>query len=451
MAALLGQAVVNPPETKYVMVSDAAVGYQVVGEGPVDLVYVSGLASNIDVMWECSIAAAMLERLASFSRLILFDARGCGVSDRLSMESLPTWEHWIDDLRAVLDAAGSERAALLGQWDGAAKAILFASIHPERTAALVLWHAYARLETFRVLDGMPIEDWFKMIGELWGTEPFVQALDPTLSTNPEYLRWGPKYLRASMTPARAAAMYRYVSQLDVRDVLPSVRAPTLVLHRRDYAFGPAGEAQYLSEHIRGARKVAFDGADVNIWSLGMDEILDEIEEFLTGTRRPIEVDRVLATVLFTDIVGSTETAAALGDRRWKAMLADHDRAARSQIERFRGRLVNRMGDGLLATFDGPGRALRCAFELGRALEPAGIKIRAGLHTGEIELRDEGDVGGIAVHIASRVMGEAGPGEVVCSRTVKDLVAGSGFAFDDHGICTLKGVPDEWQLYSVTQA
>jgi class 3 adenylate cyclase len=443
---------VIPPKTKYVMVGDAAVGYQVVGEGPIDLVYNTSFASNIDVMWEFSRFAAMLERLASFSRLILFDARGCGVSDRLTVDSLPTWEHWIDDLRAVLDAAGSERAALLGQWDGASKSILFASIHPERTQALVLWHAYARAQEFvSMLGGQPMEEWFNMIGELWGTESFVQVLDPALSADPEYLRWGPKYLRASMTPARAAAMYRYVSQLDVRDVLPSVQAPTLVLYRRDYPFEPASESQFLAEHIPDARSVVYEGADVNIWGTGPDEILDDIEEFLTGSRRPVDVDRVLATVLFTDIVGSTERAASLGDRRWKSTLAEHDRLAHSQIERHRGRLVNRMGDGLLATFDGPGRAIHCAFALGQALQQAGIKIRAGVHTGEIELRDAEDIGGIAVHIASRVMHEAGPGEVVCSRTVKDLVAGSEFAFDDRGLCTLKGVPDEWQLYLVRQA
>ena len=437
------------PETKYTKVGDAAVGYQVVGDGPIDLVYVTGLASNIDIMWEWPTFARMLERLASFSRLILFDARGSGVSDPLTFDPQPTWEHWIEDLRAVLAAVGSERAALLAQWDATPRAILFAATYPERTAALVLWMAYARMRT-TLVGTMPIEDWLKALSDLWGTEPLVQTLEPVLAKNPEDLRWAMKYLRASTTPSRAGSTYRYLAQLDVSDVLPAVRAPTLVLHRRDFQISPIEEARFVAERIDGARFVECAGTSANIFSEESDEILDEIEEFLTGNRRAVETDRVLATVLFTDIVGSTERAATVGDRRWKETLATHDRTARSQIERFHGKLVNRMGDGVLATFDGPGRAIRCAHALGRALESSGIKIRAGLHTGEIELRDEGDVGGIAVHIAARVMHEAGPGEVICSRTVKDLVAGSEFAFDDRGVCTLKGVPDEWQLYAVRQ-
>ncbi|MFY9588933.1 MAG: alpha/beta fold hydrolase [Actinomycetota bacterium] len=441
-----------PPETKYTMVGDAAVGYQVVGEGPIDLVYVTGMGSNIETMWEWPAYADMLERIASFSRLILFDARGSGISDPLSFEPQPTWEHWTEDLRAVLEAAGSERTAILAQWDGCPRALLFAATYPERTTAIILWNAYAQpFESVQLADvPLSLEEWFTALQDLWGTEAIIQMLEPELSKNPEFLRWGAKYLRTTMSPARAVATFRYVAQLDVRDVLRSVRAPTLVLHRRDYPFTSSEQAHFLAEQTPGSRLVEFNGSDANIFSSEMDEILDEMEEFLTGTKRAVETDRVLATVLFTDIVGSTETASSLGDRKWKAMLGEHDRIATTQIERHHGRVVNRMGDGLLATFDGPGRAIRCAHALGRALEPSGIKIRAGLHTGEIELREGDDIGGIAVHIASRVMHEAGSGEVVCSRTVKDLVAGSEFTFDDRGLCTLKGVPDEWQLYAVKQ-
>ena len=439
-----------PPETKYTKVGDASVGYQVVGDGPIDLVYVTGLASNIDIMWEWPRFARMLERLASFSRLILFDARGSGVSDPLTFEPQPTWEHWIEDLRAVLAAVGSERTALLGQWDAVPRAILFAATYPERTAALILWMAYARLRT-TIYGELPIEDWYGVLSDLWGTEPLVQTLEPVLAKNPEDLRWAMKYLRASTTPSRAGATYRYLAQLDVSGALPAVRAPTLVLHRPDFQVSPVDEGRYVAEQIDGARFVEFPGTSANIFSEESDEILDEIEEFLTGSRRAVETDRVLATVLFTDIVDSTGHAASIGDRKWKELLSRHDKISRTQIERLRGKFVNTTGDGVVATFDGPGRAIRCAHALGHALEQDGIAIRAGLHTGEIELREEGNVGGIAVHIAARVMAEAGPGEVVCSRTVKDLVAGSEFSFEDRGLCTLKGVPDEWQLYAVRQA
>jgi class 3 adenylate cyclase len=276
-------------------------------------------------------------------------------------------------------------------------------------------------------------------------------LEPDLSQDPENLRWAEKYLRGSTTPPRAGATSRYQLQLDAVDALPLVQAPTLVMHRPDSITSPLGQGRYLADNIGDARLVEFEGSAVNIFSEGTEEILDEIEEFLTGRKGPAQTDRQLSTVLFTDIVDSTQTASSLKDRRWKDLLARHDRLSHEKVQRFGGRFVSSTGDGILATFDGPSRAIRCAHELGRALEPSGIMIRAGVHTGEIELRADNDIGGIGVHIASRVMSEAGPGEVVCSRTVKDLVAGSEFEFEDRGLQTLKGVPDRWQLFTVTGA
>ena len=433
------------------MVGEAAVAYQVVGDGPDDLVYVPGMASNIDLMWEWPRYAAMLERLASFSRLIVFDARGSGISDPLSFEAQPTWEHWIEDLRAVMDAAKSDRASFLAQYDGVPRAILFAATYPERTSALVLWNAYARQQQTLDLDpdGTPIEAWVSTLTDLWGTTELVQMLEPSLSKDPENLRWARKYLRGSTTPTRAGTTGRYQLQLDAVDALPLIQVPTLVMHRQDSITSSINDGRYVADNIDGARWVEFEGSAVNIFSEGTEEILDEIEEFLTGKKGLVKTDRQLSTVLFTDIVDSTQTAASLGDRRWKDLLTRHDRLSHEEVRRFGGRFVSSTGDGVLATFDGPSRAIRCARELGQALEPSGIMIRAGVHTGEIELREADDIGGIGVHIASRVMSEAGPGEIVCSRTVKDLVAGSEFEFDDRGLHTLQGVPDPWQLFTVT--
>jgi class 3 adenylate cyclase len=439
---------VYQPDTRYTKVGDAAIAYQVVGDGPVDLVYVPGMASNIDLMWEWPLFAAMLERLASFSRLIAFDARGSGISDPLSFEAQPTWEHWIEDLRAVMNAAGSVRASFLAQYDGVPRALLFAATYPERTSALVLWNAYARPLEAVDQEGVPMDTWISTLGDLWGTDELVRVLQPTFAQDPENLRWAKKYLRGSATPTRAEANYRYQLRLDAADALPLVQAPTLVLQRQDSVASPAAEARFVAENIGGARWAEFAGSGVNIFSEGMDEIVGEIEEFLTGRKLAIQTDRQLSSVLFTDIVGSTQTAASLGDRRWKELLAQHDRLSRQEVERVRGRFVSSTGDGIVATFDGPSRAIRCALELGRVLHPTGLRIRAGIHTGEIELREGDDIGGIAVHIAARVMGEAAPGEVVCSRTVKDLVVGSEFAFVDRGAFELKGVPDEWLLYAV---
>ncbi|HJR19926.1 MAG TPA: adenylate/guanylate cyclase domain-containing protein, partial [Actinomycetota bacterium] len=430
------------------------IGYQIVGDGPIDLVYVTGVASNIETMWDWPDFARALERMASYSRLILFDPRGSGVSDGIPSDRVATWELLAQDTLAVLEAAKSERSAILGQYDGGLTAILFAATYPERTSALVLWNGYARsiYDDDYPIGARPdeVNALWDVMDEIWGRDFMVPLVDPSRSNDPDYMRAAARYLRTASSPGRAATTMRYTVGGDARPALPSVRVPTLVLHSNNN-YIPIERGRYVADRIADARFVEVPSSDLNFFGLDTSMALDEIEEFLTGSRRAIETDRVLATVLFTDIVGSTETASTLGDRRWKVTLSEHDRIARAQIDRYGGRFVSSTGDGVLATFDGPDRSIRCAHALGRALEPQGIKIRAGLHTGEIELREGDDIGGIAVHIASRVMSEAGPGEVVCSRTVKDLVAGSEFAFADRGMCKLKGVPDQWQLYAVRQA
>ena len=444
----------NRPESEYIKVDGSWIGYQVAGDGPIDLLYFTGVASNIETIWEFPAYAAFLERLASYSRLILFDPRGAGISDAIPLDSSATWELLAEDARAVLDAAKSKRTAILAQYDGGIKAILFAASFPERTTALVLWNSYAR-STYTedypigqhredVEAAMAIQD------QIWGRRIMMPLIDPSRAEDMEYQSAGARYLRTATSPGRASSMMRHNVDLDARSALASVRVPTLVLASNNN-YIPVTQSRYLAENIAGARFIELPWSDLNIFAGDSELVMDEVEEFLTGAKRQVSIDRVLSTVLFTDIVGSTEHASAIGDRKWKELLAGHDRTARAEIDRYRGKLISTTGDGVLATFDGPGRAIRCAFALGQALEPAGIKIRAGLHTGEIELRENDDIGGIAVHIASRVMSEAGPGEVIVSRTVKDLVAGSEFLFNDRGLCSLKGVPEQWQLYAVTSA
>ena len=437
-----------PPDPKYTTVAGSQVAYQVVGNGPIDLVYVTGLVSHLDRQWEWRPFGRMLERLASYTRLIMFDRRGSGLSDPIALETLPTWEHWAEDLTAVLSAAGSKRSVILGQIDGCFWAMLFAATHPERTHALILinpWaHATLADENPGGMSEAEMEAAVKMWASLWGTKAQTQMV----GIPEEEADVVAKYWRSVMTPRAAAEQMRFMMSYDLRPVLPSIRVPTLVLRHRDWTLIPNELSRYVGANIPGARYVEIAG------SLGYmvdDDAQDLIEDFLAEVSHGGEPDRVLATVLFTDIVGSTERASVLGDRKWRDVLAEHDRLGRAQVERFGGKLVSTTGDGVLATFTGPSRAIRCAYALGRALRSHDIEIRAGLHTGEIELREDEDIGGIAVHIASRVMHEAGPSEVVCSRTVKDLVAGSEFAFEDRGMCTLKGVPDEWQLYAVKQA
>jgi len=440
-----------PPETRYAKSGDVNIAYQVVGDGPFDLVYVPGWVSNIDLFWEKPKPARFLEHLASFSRLILFDKRGTGMSDRVSNDRLPTLEQRMDDVRAVLDAVGSENAALLGHSEGGSMSVLFAATYPERSRALVLVGAFAkRLRSDDYPWAPSLEERLATIEEVerdWGAG--LDITDYAPQEDPALLEWYSTCLRRSASPGAAAALLLINSQIDTRHVLPTIRVPTLVLARTGDRDVTVAEGRWLASQIPGARFVELPGDEHLLWAGDQDRLLAEIEEFLTGTRSAPDRDRVLSTVLFTDIVGSTERARELGDRAWHVVLDEHHARVRSLLEHHRGREVDTAGDGFFASFDGPARAIRAACAIREDVQALGIQIRAGLHTGECELmRDK--IGGIAVHTGARVAAAAEPGEVLVSRTVKDLVAGSGIVFADRGERELKGV-GSWRLYSVLDA
>jgi class 3 adenylate cyclase/alpha-beta hydrolase superfamily lysophospholipase len=441
---------VQPPETRYAKSGDVNIAYQVVGDGPRDLVLVPGFVSHLDVDWELPRYAYFLERLASFSRLILFDKRGTGLSDRPG--GLPDLETRMDDVRAVMDAAGSERAALFGYSEGGPMCCLFAATYPERTSALVLYGTYAKRQDPDedypwAVTRQERQEYADRTEREWG----VQSDLSRYVTDPDeaHIRWWRKRTRASASPGAARDLILMNSQIDVRHILSSIRIPTLVLHRRGDRDSRSDEGRYIAERIAGARFIELEGEDHGP-SINADQIVDEIEEFLTGVRRGPEPDRVLATVLFTDLVGSTERAAAVGDQRWGELLREHHAAVRRELARWRGIEVDTAGDGFLATFDGPARAIRCACAIRDALRAFGLDVRSGLHTGECEVVGE-KVAGIAVHTGARVASQAEPGEVLVSSTVKDLVAGSGIAFEERGEHELKGVPGTWRLYAVSDA
>jgi class 3 adenylate cyclase len=441
------------PTTTFAKLGHDRVAYQVLGHGPVDLVFLTGMSSHIDLRWEEPLNEYFLHRLASFSRLILFDRRGTGVSDPVPFDHLPTWEEWADDMRGVLDAVGSERAAIMAWFDGGPMAMLFAATYPERTAALVLAHTAARyVRTDDYPQGFApevAEQLLQMVAELWGTEGFVAIAAPSRSQDEGFRQRYGRYLRAAARPREIAAQLRNLLSSDVRHVLPLIQCPTLVLNRSGYRIVTTDQARYLAEHIPHARFVELPGMDGVLVTEHAGDILDRIEEFLSRLPGGSVPDRVLATVLFTDIVHSTDRAASMGDRRWRAVLETHDEVSRDQVTRFQGRFIESTGDGVLATFDRPGRAIRAAAAIQETIRALGIDIRAGLHAGEIELREGGHrVGGIAVHIAARVTAIAGPGEILVSSTVKDLVAGSGVEFRDRGVHELKGVPGDWRLFAV---
>ena len=444
------------PTTKFVKLGNDRIGYQVLGDGPIDLVFLTGMSSHLDLRWEEPLNEYFLHRLASFSRLILFDRRGTGVSDPVPSDHLPTWEQWADDMRVVLDAVGSERAAIMAWLDGGPMAMLFAATYPERTAALVLAHTaakYVRTEDYPHGWAPEVaEQLLRMVEELWGAEGFVSIAAPSRSQDEGFRQRYGRYLRAAARPREAAAQLRHLLSADVRHVLPLIRCPTLILNRSGYRLVTTDHARYLVERIPDARLVELPGTDGVLVTEHAGEILDRIEEFLSRIPGGAVPDRVLATVLFTDIVNSTDLAASMGDRRWKAVLETHDEITRDQVTRFQGRLIESTGDGVLATFDRPGRAIRAARAIQESIHALGIDIRAGLHAGEIELREGGHrVGGIAVHTAARVTAIAAPGEILVSSTVKDLVAGSGVEFRDRGLHDLKGVPGAWQLFAVAGA
>jgi pimeloyl-ACP methyl ester carboxylesterase len=441
------------PETRYARSGDLNIAYQVVGDGPLDLVYVPGWVSNVELMWEEPAMARFLGRLASFSRLILFDKRGTGLSDRVSNDKLPTLEERMDDVRAVLEAVGSERAALFGHSEGGNMCVLFAATYPERTAALITLGSFAKRRDPD--DDYPwaptADDREETAADVelnWGhlRPEDVEYYAPSRLGDEQFVRNLEQYLRRAASPGAAAALLHMNSYIDVREVLPTIRVPTLVLHRTGDHDVNVAEGRYLAAKVPGAQFVELPGDDHWISAGNPDEIADEIEEFLTGTRPVPELDRVLATVLFTDIVGSTERAATLGDRRWREVLSTHDAVVRRELDRFRGREVDTAGDGFLAAFDGPARAVRCAIAAGEAVRELGVEIRAGIHTGECEV-DGPKIRGIAVHTGARIASLAGAGEVLVSQTVKDLVSGSGLAFEDRGVHELRGVPGEWRVYA----
>jgi class 3 adenylate cyclase/DNA-binding winged helix-turn-helix (wHTH) protein len=438
----------GPGETRYAKSGDVHIAYQVVGEGGPDLVFVPGWVSHVEHAWEDPLYSRFLRRLASFSRLILLDRRGTGLSDRVA--DMPSLEQRMDDVRAVMDAAGSEEAALFGISEGGPMCLLFAAAHPERTRALVLYGTIARfLRTEDYPLGIPPEDFEAFVERVvaeWGTGVSADYFAPSVAQNEAFRRsWG-RFERFSVSPAGAQALLRMIGETDVRHVLPAVRVPTLVLGRQGDLCTRVDGVRYVADGIAGARWVELPGSDHVPWVGDAGALLDEVEEFLTGARSVQETDRVLATILFTDIVGSTSRAAGMGDARWRDVLANHDALARREIARFGGREVKTVGDGFLAIFDGPARAIRCACAIRDGVRRLGMEIRAGLHCGECELTPT-DVGGIAVHIGARVVARAAPGEVLVSRTVKDLVAGSRLRFADRGTHDLAGVPGDWNLFA----
>jgi class 3 adenylate cyclase len=440
------------PETRYAKSGSAHIAYQTIGSGSIDLVLIPGLFTQVEHQWEEPGFARFLNRLASFSRLIIFDARGAGLSDR-ALE-LPPMEEQMDDVGAVLDAVGSSSAAFFGLSQAGPMAMLFAASHPERTRALVLYATYA---SPRAREGYPwgrsaewMADFERRIDAQWGSGVFLGEVAPSRLGDPAFGRWWSRYERLSYGPGNALAYFHMNAQGDVRSILPTIRVPTLVLQRRDDVYRDRGHATYLKEHIPGAKLVELPGQDHLPYVGDADAVLDEVEEFLTGVRPAPEHDRVLATVLFTDIVGSTERASSIGDRAWTRLIERHHALVREELSRFRGREIDTAGDGFLAVFDGPGRAVHCAAAIVGSVRSLDLEVRAGVHTGEIELLGD-RIGGIAVHIGARVAALARASEVLVSATVRDLVAGSGIEFEDRGAFPLKGVSGEWRLYAVRPA
>jgi len=435
-------------ETRYAKSGDLSIAYQVLGEGSVDLILVPGFVSNLDSAWTDPGYTRFLRGLASFARLITFDKRGTGLSDPVG--GAPTLEDRMDDVRAVMDAVGSERAAFFGMSEGGPMSILFAATHPDRTTGLILYGTFAA-GPLAGNDNPGGERWAAMDPLMkdaidhWGEGRTLSFFAPSVAGDASFRRGWARFERSALSPGMARALWQLVASIDVRHVLPAIRVPTLVI-RRSGDFMPVELHRHLAETVPGAQYVELEGD--HIPNTGdVEAIVDEVRAFLTGVRQGPRVDRVLATVLFTDIVGSTERAATLGDRQWRDLLESHQELVRGELARFRGHEVKTLGDGFLATFDGPARAIRSAVAIRDGVRRLGIEIKGGLHTGECELMDD-DVGGIAVHIGARVAASASPGEILVSSTVKDLVAGSGLRFVDRGARSLHGVPGEWRLFAV---
>jgi class 3 adenylate cyclase len=446
---------VEIPEVKYARSGDVSIAYQVVGEGPIDLVFVRGTLADLLAAWDQPLFVDHVLELARFSRVILFDKRGSGLSD--PVRQVPTLETRMDDVRAVMDAAGSERAVLWAAHEGSRLAVLFAATYPERTSALVLYDPTARgLWASDYPWATTDEEWRRELRDIrdrWGDRDYLTErvgwMSPFGAEDGAFVDWFVWYMRRSASPAEAVSFHRMAMEGDVREVLPAVRAPTLLLHRPTMR----EEAAYVAERIPGARLIEIDG--LRDWFSWADPqrnaiLLHETERFVSGVRAAPEPDRVLATILFTDIVGSTERAAAIGDTAWRELIERHHAVVRGELARFRGVELDTSGDGFFASFDGPGRAIACAWAIRESVSTLGLEIRVGLHTGECE-RLDGKLGGIAVPTGARVAAAAGPGEVLVSSTVRDLVAGSGIEFEDRGVHELKGVPGTWRLYAAIDA
>jgi len=436
------------PETRYARSGDVSVAYQVLGQGPRDLVFVPGIVSHVEFFHELPGYTDLLEGFGTFARVIVFDKRGNGLSDRVA--GCPSLEERMDDIRAVMETVGSQRAALFGVSEGGPLSLLFAATYPERVDAVVLYETFVRFGgTSDYPIGPPRDLHSEMTGamvELWGTGASLRIMGASQADDPRMMALWARAERLSTSPGGMRSLYEMLMEADVRAALPSVRVPCLVIHAASGSFF-IEHGRYLAEHLPDARLVALEGVDHYPWFANPERVVAEVEEFLTGARTTVVTDRQLATVLFTDIVGSTERAAELGDRRWHDLVQKHHALVRRQLERFRGREIDTAGDGFFACFDGPARAVSCACAIRDGVRSLGLEIRAGLHTGEIECRAAA-VAGVAIHVGARVAALAAAGEVLVSRTVKDLVAGSGLVFEDRGTHVLKGVPEAWQLYAV---
>jgi len=431
---------------RYARSGDVHIAYRIFGDGPRDIVLIPGTLSHVELLWEVPSNEHLLKRLTAFARVIVFDKRGQGLSDRVAEQTL---EERIGDVRAVMDAAGSERATIYGWSEGGPMCLMFAATYPERTSALVLYGTFAsmRSEPWGVTRER-LDDFLGQLDKHWGEGVVLRLNAPSRRNDQAFLQWFARIERAAASPGAVLTLMRANYEIDVRSLLPAIRVPTLILHRAGDKLVPIRAGRYLAEHIPGAKYAEIPGTDHFVFDQETQDIIaDQIQEFITGERRRLEPDRVLATVMFTDIVGSTQRAAEVGDGRWRELRDNWHAVMRKELTAFRGREVDTAGDSLLATFDGPARAIRCACSVRERVHALGLQVRVGLHTGECELIGDGVVG-IAVHIGARVAAIAGPDEVLVSSTVRDLVAGSGLQFVDRGTHRLKGVPDDWRLFAV---